>query len=199
MDNSQSYTINYYSKEELKNLLRLLASQNSMWTRSYVVSYVSGLDDIIVLENRLNMNAIDFRNVFSIYFGTKISMELETLLRAYIKSMTEVLSLLKRNYLSLSNNASSPNLVLEQNLKSATDNWNAIGIEIANFLASINPNWQAMQMETLILDHIEMTRDMMEQRLRRDYAYEVNQYDFIEYHSLLIADVISNGIIEMFY
>lgn len=199
MDNTLNFPSNYYSPQELRNLLRLLASQNSMWTRSYIVSYVADLDDIVVLEDRLNMNAIDFRNVFNVYYSKEISEEFEFLLREYIRDMIQYLSLLKRNYIRQSSPSQGLNTNLEEELANTKENWNATGIEIAAFLSSINSNWPFEQMKTLILDHIEMTTHQMEQRLRKDYTYEVSQYDFIEYHSLLIADVINNGIIEMFY
>ena len=184
MDNVSNFPNNYYSPVELKNLFRLLASQNSMWTRSYIVSVTSNLDDIVVLENRLYMNVIDFSDVFNIYFTNEITAEFEFLFREYIGDLIEVLSLLKTN---------------NTNLANAKEKWNSTGSLIAQFLNKINSYWKFNQFQTLILDHIEMTTDQMQQRLRREYAYEVHQYDFIEYHSLLIADDLSNGIIEMFY
>ena len=50
----------------------------------------------------------------------------------------------------------------------------------------------------MILDHIEMTMIQMKQRIRRESALAIYQYDFIEYHSLMIADYISQGIVAMF-
>ncbi len=198
MDNSSNLPNNYYNQEELKNLLRLLATQNSMWTRSYIVSFISNLDDTLVLEDRIYMNVIEFINVFNIYYSNEVSAKLESLLRKYVRDLTKVLSLLKANYISQINNPLIPNTNLSQELMRAKERWNNTGEEIAKFLASINSNWQFDQFKTLILDHIEMTTEEMKQRLRREYAYEVHQYDLIEYHSLLIADILSNGIIAMF-
>src|SRR5690554_1020476 len=127
MDNTLNFPSNYYSPQELRNLLRLLASQNSMWTRSYIVSYVADLDDIVVLEDRLNMNAIDFRNVFNVYYSKEISEEFEFLLREYIRDMIQYLSLLKRNYIRQSSPSQGLNTNLEEELANTKENWNATG------------------------------------------------------------------------
>lgn len=199
MNNVINLPDNYYQPTELKNLLRLLSSQNAMWTRSYIVSYVSEIEDIIVLENRLYMNAIDFKNIFNIYYGDETSAVLEALLRDYTSKLIENLKVLKTNYKNQDSKSEQEIIEGQQEELEAYENWNAIGVEIAVFLSDINPYLDFNQMENLILDHIDMTRSQMEQRLQREYAYEVHQYDFIEYHSLMIADILSKAIIEMFY
>lgn len=188
-----AYTLNnFYSTEELKNRLRLISTQNTMWTRNYIVSYVSDLEDIVVLENRLYVNAIDFRQVFNVYYDDEVSAKVESLLRNYISNLIETLRLTKANYLS-------PETSSQEDLIKAEENWKIAGIELAQYLSNINTYWKLEQIQTLIIDHIEMTIDQMQQRLRKEYAYEVHQYDFIEYHSIMIADILSKGIIDMFY
>lgn len=188
-----AYTLNnFYSTEELKNRLRLISTQNTMWTRNYIVSYVSDLEDIVVLENRLYVNAIDFRQVFNVYYDDEVSAKVESLLRNYISNLIETLRLTKANYLS-------PETSSQGDLIKAEENWKIAGIELAQYLSNINTYWKLEQIQTLIIDHIEMTIDQMQQRLRKEYAYEVHQYDFIEYHSIMIADILSKGIIDMFY
>lgn len=173
----------YYNPIELNNLLRLLCTQNSMWTRNYIVSYVSMNDDIIVVENRLYENAIDLKNVFNVYYKSEISDDLEILLRKYTSNMIETLISLKKE---------------AREIEHTKENWIYTGIELSEFLSNINFEWQLNQIQNMILDHIEMTVIQMEQRIRREYALEIYQYDFIEYHSLMIADFISKGIVAMF-
>lgn len=182
----------FYNQDQLKSLIRLLATQNSMWTRNYIVSYLANLDDITVLENRILLNVIDIKNVFNVYYSNESSSNLESLLRVYVSDLLDTLRLLKVNYNSSTN--TYPQVLLD-----AQEKWNMTGTELAEFLSEINPNWDYNLLQTLILDHIKMTSDQMIQRLRGDYAFEVHQYDFIEYHVLLIADYISKGIIDMFY
>ncbi len=174
---------NYYNPIELNNLIRLLCTQNTMWTRNYIVSYISVNDDTIVVENRLYENARDFRNVFIIYYKSEISDVLESLLRKYTNYMIETLKFLQKKV---------------EGLEQAEENWISTGIELAEFLSNINTFWQLNQIQNMILDHIEMTMIQMKQRIRREYALEIYQYDFIEYHSLMIADYISQGIVAMF-
>lgn len=197
MNNKNNYYIlnlpsNYYSPEDLKNILRLLSTQNTMWTRSYIVSDISNIGDLIVLENRIYVNVIDFKNIFNIYYSDEISARYEELFRDYTNKLSQTLTALKATY-------NIPNASSQEDLLQAKENWNASGIEFANFLSEINPYWKLQNFEKLILDHIDMTIGQMNQRLMEEYAYEVHQYDFIEYHSLMIADILHEGIIEMFY
>lgn len=192
MKHTSKASNNLYSPNQLKDLIRLLATQNTMWTRNYIVSYIANLDDIVVLENRIIMNLIDIKNIFAMYYNNELATNLESLLRDYLNKLIDTLRLLKINF-------SSPNTKYQQELIVAQENWYKAGNELARFLSEINPNWDFNQLQTLILDHIEMTTDQMSQLLQGKYAFEVHQYDFIEYHSLMIGDYISDGIINMFY
>ena len=40
---------------------------------------------------------------------------------------------------------------------------------------------------------------MVIKRISKEYLEEINSYDFIEYHVLMIADVITDGIAKQFY
>lgn len=187
MDNISMLPENYYSRKELNNLLRLLLSQNTMWTRNYIVSYISGIEDLLVIKNRLLENATDIKNVFGIYYIKEISAFLEFLLRDYTNNMIGMAEALK----TYGN--------IPQKISEARRDWIGTGRDIAEFLYSINPYWHFNKAQTIILDHIEMTISQMEERLRGEYALEVYQYDFIEYHSLMMGDFLSKGIIYMFY
>ncbi len=192
MDDNTKYPSNYYNPVDLRNLLRLLASQNTMWTRSYVVSYISNIDDLPVLENRLYVNVMDFTKLFNIYYGDESSDIFDGLFRAYVRELINTLKLLVENFTGQTINT-------QQALIKAREDWNNAGNELALFLSSINPYWEYTQFQRLISDHIEMTIDQIDQRLIKNYDYEIHQYDFIEYHSLMIADILVNGIIDMFY
>lgn len=185
MDNHMNIPNTYYQPEELKDLLKLLSCQNTLWTRNYIVSYLSNHEDTIVVENRLYENAIDFKKVFNIYYHETISKQLEGLLREYTSNLIDTLKYLKSGEKDME--------------EEAQDKWNTTGIKLAEFLSSINSYWKLGEFSSLISDHIEMTKSQMEQRLNKEYALEVFQYDFIEYHSIMIANILSQGIIDMFY
>jgi hypothetical protein len=176
---------NYYSPEELNKLLRLLYSQATMWTRAYIVSVFSDMEDIEVVENRLYESGRDLSNLFRVYFSDDISNQFENHIREYYNYFIETVQYLKVNNMDLASESE--------------DKWRSKGVELAQFLSSINPYWELQQFLDLIQDHIDMTKDQIMQRLNKEYALEVYHYDFIEYHSLMIADIISAGIINLFY
>ena len=68
MDETTSTTSGYYSSADLRNILRQLWSQYSVWSRFYIVSRMADLDDLDVVTNRLYEVPIDLYNVLRIYY-----------------------------------------------------------------------------------------------------------------------------------
>ena len=65
---------NLSTKINLINLFRELWEEHIMWTRSFIISTVSELDDIEYVTHRLLRNPTDFANVFRLYYGDEIGM-----------------------------------------------------------------------------------------------------------------------------
>lgn len=183
MDNQANIAQNFYSVDDLRNHFRLLWSQNIMWTRFLIISLISKSDDILVVTNRLFENPRDFSNLLKLYYGDAQSKEFEQLFQDYI---TLTIKLIK-DYILGNINTETETQLYEK------------AAQIATFLSSINPYWNQNLLQKLLFDHLDMTKDEIMKRLNKDYAADVYLYDFIEYHALMIADIMSNGLIRQFY
>lgn len=169
----------FYSKEDLRNILRLYLTQYSMWMRFYIVSLAADINDQEVIENRLLEIPIDIAGIFRIYYGDQTAAQIEDLLRGHIRL---TMDLVKATITGDSNsfNHSAPQWM---------DNTKALSSE----LASINNKWNENQFENLFGNLLSMTLDEANKRKNKQYADDVYQYDNIEYFVLMIADVLWNG------
>lgn len=175
----------YYTAEDLLNVLRLLWIQYSDWTRFLIISKISGLDDVEVVENRYFEIPRDFANVFNIYFEDATADGYEKLLMEQYRLTSQWISELKAGNLNASETT-------ERKLYENADKQGA-------FLSSINSNWDQEVMINLLYNQIEMTKEEIQRRINHDYINDVFQYDFIQYHALMIANVMWNGFIKEFY
>lgn len=174
----------FYSKEDLRNILRLYLTQYSTWMRFYIVSLAADLKDLEVIENRLFQIPIDIAGIFRIYYGDQTATQIENLLRDQIKLTMDLV----KN--TIAGDSSSFNHTAPQWM----DNTKALSAE----LASINSKWNQNQFENLFGNLLSMTLDEANKRKNMQYADDVYQYDNIEYFVLMIADVLWNGFL-VFY
>lgn len=193
MDNITMGNRNFYAPEELKDAMQLLWLQQIMWTRSLMVSIISALPDLEVISNRLFESPRDFSDLFAIYYGNEIASQLESLLR---KHLTLTVNLINNYRMSFYLHQPIENNSM---IKQIEESWYNNAKQISSFLSSINPNWDEAQLQTILRDHLDMTKDEIIKHLYGQYAADVYQYDFIEYHILMLADILSNGIIKQFY
>lgn len=182
MDNTNTAT-GYYSPEDLRNALRQLWSQYSLWTRFYLISKIDNLEDLEVVTNRLYEVPIDFYNVLRIYYGNASAQEFENLMREQITLTIQLISEIK--------DGRSPDIV--------RNSWKENADQIVELLTRLNPYWDAPSLKNLFYNHLDMTEYEAQKRVNKQYAADVYEYNFIEYHTLMFADYIWHGIINQFY
>lgn len=193
MDNATMVNENYYAPEDLKDAMKLLWLQQIMWTRFLMVSMLSDLPDLEVVTNRLFESPKDFSDLFAWYYGKDIAGQFEELLR---KHLTLTVNLINSYKIAFSLHQPIENSSMSKQIEQA---WYDNAKQISSFISKINPNWNENQLNTILRDHLDMTKDEIIKHLYGQYAADVYQYDFIEYHILMLADILSNGIIKQFY
>lgn len=180
---SANNTTGYYSSEDLRNLLRQLMSQYSLWTRFYIVSKMDDLGDLEVITNRLYEVPIDFYNLLRIYYGSNSAQEFENLLREQITLTIQIIGEIKDG----------------QSVDTTQESWKKNADQISQLLSQLNPYWNMQTFQNLFYNHLDMMEYEAQKRVSRQYAADVYEYNFIEYHTLMFADYIWNGIINQFY
>lgn len=179
----------YYSPQDLNNVMKLLWSQNIMWTRFYIISAVSKLPDLIYVADRLLENPRDFANVFRIYYGEQAAQKIEHLFREHLTLTMK----LTNSYIV---GKATGNTAVITDLEKQ---WYENADKLADYLSSINPNWGKQMLLNLFQNQLDMTKDEIQKRVSGQYAADVNLYDFLEYHALMTADILAGGILKQFY
>ena len=185
MDEYGQVNINYYSPEDLRNNLRLVWSQYSMWTRFLIISKAASINDQLYIINRLYEIPRDLNNIFQIYFDKDLAKQFEQLFR---NNITLTIALVYVGLDKFSDKLSEIEWI-----------WMDNAVSLADLLNKMNPYWEKDRFKNLLYSFLDMTVEEIEKRKNKNYASDIFSYDFIEYHVLMIADILWDGFIKKFY
>ena len=105
--------------------------------------------------------------------------------------LTEHLSIGKDLIVALKNN--SQRLANELN-----DKWYKNANEMANFFSSINPYYSREKLCDMLYDHLELTSDEVDARLKKDYKADINAFDKVQQEVLNMSQYFVDGIVRQF-
>jgi hypothetical protein len=172
--------------------MRKLWEDHITYTRNVIISFELNepdagtvLPDLGTVVDRLLQNQVDIGNAIKPFYGTAAGNQLTALLQEHIRGAANVLTALKAND--------------QAGLEAALKAWYANAHEIAVFLSSANPrNWPLAEMDQMMKDHLDATTAEALARHRSDWSGDVAAYDRVHEQILMMADMLSNGIIAQF-
>lgn len=169
---------------KLKGDLRKLWIDHTIWTRSYIVSALAGLEDRDKVLARLLKNQEDIGNAIKPYYGRATGNKLAELLKEHI--------LIARKLVDA---AKSGN---QTNLRKYNIEWHRNADDIARFLSSANPNWSNNELKRLLYMHLKLVADQLLARTKKDWDADIVAFDKDEDHIIKMADTLTKGIIKQF-
>lgn len=172
------------SQVELKENLRVLWIDHVVWTRSYIVSALSGLEDQQKVLERLLRNQQDIGNAIKPYYGEEAGNKLTELLREHILIAGKVIDAAKSGN--------------QANLDKYNKEWYRNADDIAKFLSSANPNWSEKVLKDMLYVHLQLITDDVTARLKKDWDAETIAFDKGREHMIEFADVLTAGIVKQF-
>jgi hypothetical protein len=165
--------------------MRKLWEDHITWTRLAIVSFAGGLPDLPATETRLLGNQVDIGNAIKPYYGRTAATRLTALLKEHILGAVALLQAAKAGD--------------QTQIAKATTAWYANANEIADFLHAANPHaWSKAALRSMMKIHLDETLAEAQHRLQGDYAADVRDYDAVHRHILVMADMLSAGIIRQF-
>ncbi len=165
--------------------MRKLWEDHVTWTRLFIVSAVAGLPDLKPTTDRLLKNQDDIGAAVAVYYGADAGNKLTALLKTHISTAGELVMAAKASDAAKTADAKR--------------RWYANADEIALFLAAANPkHWPAATMKDAMKMHLDQTLDEATHRIQGNYSADVADYERIHKHILMMADVLSNGIVAQF-
>lgn len=169
---------------ELRMAERRLWIDHVGWTRSFIVSDLSNLDDKDKVLQRLLKNQDDIGNSIKPYYGEEAGNKLTSLLREHIELAGKVTDAAKNNNKS--------------GLEKYNKLWYKNADEIANFLSSANPNYSNEVLKDMLHKHLQFVTDQVVARINKDWQADIDAYDKGEDHMIKFADILVDGIIKQF-
>jgi len=172
--------------------MRKLWEDHVAYTRNVIISFELNepdagtvLPDLPTVVDRLLQNQVDIGDAIKPYYGTAAGNQLTALLQEHITGAANVLTALKAND--------------QAALQEALDAWYANAHEIAVFLHSANPrNWPLAEMDQMMREHLDTTTAEAVARHQGDWSADVSAYDRVHQVALMMADMLSDGIIAQF-
>ena len=172
------------SSVHFNNSFRKLWIDHTIWTRSYIVSAIGGLEDQEEVLNRLLKNQDDIGNAIKPFYGQAAGNQLAKLLREHILIAGKVVDAAKSGN--------------QENLNKYNVEWYKNADDIADFLSKANPNWNNKELKELLYMHLKLVTDQVVARIKKDWNAEISASDKGEDHIITMADTLSNGIIKQF-
>jgi hypothetical protein len=170
--------------EQLRMAMHKLWEDHIVWTRNVILNIMDDLPGTDQAVNRLLRNQDDIGNAVKPFYGDAGGKELTRLLREHITTAADLLKAAKTG-----NNSA---------FDAANKKWSANADEISDFLSKANPNWKLNDMKKMMHDHLTLTTDEAVARLKKDYAADVKAYDKVHDEILMMADMLTDGIIKQF-
>ena len=169
----------------LRNAMRKLWEDHITWTRVFIISAAGDLSDKDAATQRLLQNQVDIGNAIKPYYGATAGDKLTALLKEHITTAAEIVTAAKAGDTA--------------KMQDANKRWFANADAIAAFLSTANPkNWTSGEMTKMMHDHLNLTTNEVQARLKGDRAADIAAYDKVHEQILSMADMLSVGIVNQF-
>ncbi|MGA2091490.1 MAG: glycosyltransferase [Endomicrobiales bacterium] len=169
---------------DLRLEMRELWQEHVIFTRHYIISALSDLEDTSTVAERLLTNQDDIGNIFTLYYGDIAGNQLTSLLRKHVKIVFDIVKEEK----------DGDNDALETSQSHLKSN----AYEIAVFFTGANPNWKRKDMQNMLFKHDDLMSGEIAARLKKDWKTDIDTYDKDGENMLMFADYLTNGIVRQF-
>lgn len=169
---------------KLQSAMQKLWIDHVLWTRSFIVSTIAGLEDQKDVLANLLKNQQDMGDAVKPFYGDKAGNKLAELLKEHILIAGQVIDAAKRGN--------------EADLRRYDAQWHRNADDIAKLLSSVNPNWKQKDLQSLLYTHLQFVTTQVTSRLKKDWVGDITAFNQGEDLILKIADVLAQGIIKQF-
>jgi len=168
-----------------QDAMRKLWEDHITWTRVFIISAAADLPDKDAATQRLLQNQVDIGNAVKPFYGDAAGEKLTTLLKEHITTAAEIVTAAKANDAA--------------KMADANRRWFANADAIAAFLSGANPkHWPAAEMKEMMHEHLNLTTNEVQARLKGDWAADIAAYDKVHGQILHMADMFSAGIVSQY-
>lgn len=173
------------TRAQFQDTMRRLWSDHVAYTRLFIVDAAGGTADKNATTQRLLQNQTDIGNAAAEFYGRAAGDRLTALLKDHILIAANIVTAAKAG----------------DNAKVTSENkrWHDNATDLAKFLHGANPkNWPEATLQSALFMHLDQTLNEASHQLKGDYAASIKDYDAAMDHMLMVADILSNGIMAQF-
>ncbi len=170
------------SAADLRNGMRKLWSEHTIYTHSYIVSALAGLPDLPTVTQRLLRNQDDIGAAIKPIYGDEAGKKLAALLRDHILIAADIVKAAKAND--------------TKSVEAGQKKWRQNGDDMAAFLAGANPMWKKQALTDMLQRHLDFVTQQVVARIKMDWAGDIKASDAGFDHMMMFADMLSDGIIK---
>lgn len=170
------------SATDLRNGMRKLWTDHTVYTHRYIVSALATMPDLPAVTQRLLRNQDDIGDAIKPIYGDAAGKKLSALLRDHILIAADIVKAAKAND--------------TKSVDALQKKWRQNGNDLAAFLASANPTWKQPTLTDMLQRHLDFVTQQVVARIKGDWAADIKAYDAGYTHMLMFADMLSDGIIK---
>ncbi len=161
--------------------MRLAWLNHVYWTRMYLMSAVADNADQQVVEERLLETADEITDVFARYLPIATTRQLRNLLTEHIEIAGQIIQALKAKNMS--------------DYDALVKEWYRNANQMAALFASHNPYFESRETRNMLLNHLDLTREEIEQQVNGEYEQSIDVFRDVEQQALAMADYFARGLL----
>ena len=161
--------------------MRLAWLNHVYWTRMYLMSAVADNADQQAVEERLLETADEITDVFARYLPIATTRQLRNLLTEHIEIAGQIIQALKAKNMS--------------DYDALVKEWYRNANQMAALFASHNPYFESRETRNMLLNHLDLTREEIEQQVNGEYEQSIDVFRDVEQQALAMADYFARGLL----
>lgn len=166
---------------ELQQEMRLAWLSHVYWVQMYLMSVLNDAPNQQEIEERTLETADEITSVFADFLPVNVTRQLRNLLMEHIEIGGEIIHALKEG------NA--------QNYDGLIKEWYSNANQIATLLANQNPFFDNRETRNMLLNHLDLERQLMEQQVNGEYGQSIDTFRDIVNQAIQMADYFARGLL----
>ncbi len=171
-------------QQDLINTLRTLWEQHVAWTRMTIQAIKSNSPFLSMIASRLLRNAADMAKALTPIYGEEKAKKIGELIKSHLQIAYQLVSAANKGDADAAAKAEKA--------------WYENASDIASYLSAINPNWNYNALKSMLIMHLDLTKQEALGILENEMNKSIDLYDRIEQQVLMMADALADGIIKQF-
>lgn len=149
------------------------------YTRNYLISVLSNIEDVGEISSRLLQNQEDIGNLLRPYYDSATVDHLVELLKSHVTILVDII-------------AAS---LAQQPTEELVTNWRTNCEQIVKQLEEMNSYWEQSPLESLWSMHLTLTLNEVQYRLIKNWSSDIMNFDKITENIYAISDCIVKGVV----